>query len=666
MAYFIHSDSVVIAYSALTGSLDSIILQGGKLNGNEHLIERTKRWVAVATGKAFHVFDATIGKWKTTGISLPDNFTHAQIMNYQKEGDGDDYSILALQGKTDTPGKHYVYTLHHHAFNQINTTNSALATQLTHGYVFFDGWIAPNTVRHIGYSALYNTYDTVEIYRGYAGSNDYRENGTIAAYINYYATIPYVETSTTIWCYSTRTGKWNVLSDIHPANIGYSLHGVGKDYAHFYQSTWLDNYTSEETSFFYSSLTGTYTGIDDKIIHVSGTFPPPVDYPLTGGNVFVRAYGSKAWGYDVRNNTYEKISFDNIGSEPIDGFYTTWISDFAAFPVYRPGRDSMDIYLFDGNKPINNRWLHLHAGSDQSYIHRQNFATDNLYGVFSQFPVSKRKEIMLYSELLGYQINVEVPEDIDIYITNFKLPAGSLCTANARNTSGSFLYFIFFDAQTLIPFTFNFYPGGGIGDSIAVFSDYLSNNKPVKAYGYSAIKKDWSVLTFPDTVTSIRHTGNLSAFSTAGRNLQFCYAYNGISNCWVPLLPEKKTYYHGSGGNFSIVVKDSAAYGFYPYGTTTGIDENKIFNTSNPILFQNYPNPFNKATRIPYKLRENTWMELSIFDMHGKLVSKPEEGYKPAGDYHFEFNSPGLPAGVYYCRLKTSGQVSTIKLIRIK
>ena len=50
-------------------------------------------------------------------------------------------------------------------------------------------------------------------------------------------------------------------------------------------------------------------------------------------------------------------------------------------------------------------------------------------------------------------------------------------------------------------------------------------------------------------------------------------------------------------------------------------------------LGQNYPNPFNPMTWIPYQLSEGASVEISIYDINGRLVRTLEVGWKPAGYY---------------------------------
>jgi len=58
----------------------------------------------------------------------------------------------------------------------------------------------------------------------------------------------------------------------------------------------------------------------------------------------------------------------------------------------------------------------------------------------------------------------------------------------------------------------------------------------------------------------------------------------------------------------------------------------------NPIpdltrLLQNYPNPFNPETWIPFELSQNAEVEITIYDVSGRLVRTIPVGFQQAGIY---------------------------------
>jgi len=85
-------------------------------------------------------------------------------------------------------------------------------------------------------------------------------------------------------------------------------------------------------------------------------------------------------------------------------------------------------------------------------------------------------------------------------------------------------------------------------------------------------------------------------------------------------------------------------------------------------LKQNYPNPFNPITKIELTIPERSNIELSIYDISGRLVENLEKGTLEAGNYEYIWNGKNskgeiMPSGVYFCRLKTEYSTKTIKMI---
>jgi hypothetical protein len=73
-------------------------------------------------------------------------------------------------------------------------------------------------------------------------------------------------------------------------------------------------------------------------------------------------------------------------------------------------------------------------------------------------------------------------------------------------------------------------------------------------------------------------------------------------------------------------------------------------------LFQNFPNPVHGKTFIPYRLEEESNVEISLYTNRGTPVMILEKGTKPSGDYLIEWNGADgsgrdLTGGTYYYRI---------------
>lgn len=83
-------------------------------------------------------------------------------------------------------------------------------------------------------------------------------------------------------------------------------------------------------------------------------------------------------------------------------------------------------------------------------------------------------------------------------------------------------------------------------------------------------------------------------------------------------------------------------------------------------LDQNYPNPFNPSTTIPFKLLEQSNIQLRIFDVTGRLVRTLVDKTLPAGSHELEFNADGLASGIYIYHLITDKKTVAKKMTLVK
>jgi len=83
-------------------------------------------------------------------------------------------------------------------------------------------------------------------------------------------------------------------------------------------------------------------------------------------------------------------------------------------------------------------------------------------------------------------------------------------------------------------------------------------------------------------------------------------------------------------------------------------------------LHNNYPNPFNPSTNIAYSLKENGWVQLSVFNILGQKVSDLVNQQQEAGNHSIAFNGANLPSGVYIYRIQSKDFSDTKKLILMK
>ncbi len=79
-----------------------------------------------------------------------------------------------------------------------------------------------------------------------------------------------------------------------------------------------------------------------------------------------------------------------------------------------------------------------------------------------------------------------------------------------------------------------------------------------------------------------------------------------------------------------------------------------------------YPNPFNPVTAISYQLSTANHVNLSIFDLNGRLVSRLVDGWRSAGIHEVNFDGSHFASGVYVYRLTAGEFNATGKMILMK
>jgi hypothetical protein len=114
------------------------------------------------------------------------------------------------------------------------------------------------------------------------------------------------------------------------------------------------------------------------------------------------------------------------------------------------------------------------------------------------------------------------------------------------------------------------------------------------------------------------------------------------------------------GGNYTNVYFDNFSW--------TPSDINEISGDLPEIysLEQNYPNPFNPSTSIQFRIPENSFVSLKIYNVLGKEVSTLMNEEKNAGTYEVNFNASALSSGVYFYKLEAGNFVQTKKMILMK
>jgi hypothetical protein len=83
-------------------------------------------------------------------------------------------------------------------------------------------------------------------------------------------------------------------------------------------------------------------------------------------------------------------------------------------------------------------------------------------------------------------------------------------------------------------------------------------------------------------------------------------------------------------------------------------------------LMQNYPNPFNPSTNIAYQIAKSGLVSLKVYDLLGREIVTLVNENKSPGTYTAQWNAAGMPSGMYFSRLESTGEQQIRKMILIK
>jgi immune inhibitor A len=83
-------------------------------------------------------------------------------------------------------------------------------------------------------------------------------------------------------------------------------------------------------------------------------------------------------------------------------------------------------------------------------------------------------------------------------------------------------------------------------------------------------------------------------------------------------------------------------------------------------LDQNYPNPFNPATQMAFEIPSTGQVDLSIYDILGRLIDKPVSGILPGGGHIVTWDGSRYSSGIYFYRLTVGDHSVTRRMILSK
>lgn len=138
---------------------------------------------------------------------------------------------------------------------------------------------------------------------------------------------------------------------------------------------------------------------------------------------------------------------------------------------------------------------------------------------------------------------------------------------------------------------------------------------------------------------------------------------NAVNNWWGhqsgPFDPSRGPPDYNPYGQGDLV-SDYVAY--RPWLTEPGISETETEREDVSHLYI-YPNPSCGSTKIHYSVQTPGHVNISIYDVTGRLVSTLMDEQKDSGIYRIRWNSSDLPSGVYVCQLEAGEYCEGKKIV---
>ena len=171
------------------------------------------------------------------------------------------------------------------------------------------------------------------------------------------------------------------------------------------------------------------------------------------------------------------------------------------------------------------------------------------------------------------------------------------------------------------------------------------------------------------TFTSI--PGALSYFIQISPNNSFTtlldYAYITSNQYTVPagkLIGGNNYYWRVKSIAGTLESQWSAIWSFY-------VHPDAIINISSEIpkeytLDQNYPNPFNPSTKIKFGIKEKGNLNISVYDVNGKIIINENKNMVNPGYYEYNLNMSNYSSGVYCFSYTVNNIRKTVKMLLVK
>lgn len=193
-----------------------------------------------------------------------------------------------------------------------------------------------------------------------------------------------------------------------------------------------------------------------------------------------------------------------------------------------------------------------------------------------------------------------------------------------------------------------------------VVVSFVSNNEDGSSNEAKVLRGTTYYKSNPDTLTFIPNSNTDTIYA-------FALDYRKLNSAQYPLLGQ---YFINVNGVEYILDSSNVIY-FMDKNTLTNASEIGNYLPNNFLLKQNYPNPFNPSTNIEFNVSKQSFVNISIYDINGKLVNELVNERKNTGNYLTKWNGKDqkgnkVASGPYFYQVQSDNFIETKKMILLK
>lgn len=339
----------------------------------------------------------------------------------------------------------------------------------------------------------------------------------------------------------------------------------------------------------------------------------------------------------------------------------------------------------NGHKIINRKSIYsFHSSLSYFYWWSDSLsrhASDADYRKSSD-PTESPRHYIDIDNYSGFLANGRIPQTLDslisIYGINFVTDNGTLPFAIIATTDSVKKYFLQHNWQMAM------IKASDLGHYIADAHNplHITRNYNGQYTNQTGVHSRYETQMINSDTSRLIYTGDTCLYVSNVNEFAFGFIYNNYQ--FVDSLLKADSISYAIAGNYGSVylqqlwnrtgsftikmIKNSSNY-LARLIYTAWIDAGSplptnITNNENVVsgyhLYQNYPNPFNPVTTISFDVPKSSNVNISIYDVSGKLVGNILNEYKDKGSFSISFNASFLSSGIYFYKF-TSGNFSAVK-----